>query len=262
MELNYTLNNIKKLLPSKFKHILWYIFKAPQRKLSNGSLIRDIFGIYIQYKYKFSNNKNLHPITVCTGLYNRSENYIQNLLYSLNNCDNKELINISIFDCESNDISDLKNKIKEKWNGDLQFNSKNTKFSRAITFNESVKFSNTDLIFLCDADMSVPKDLVRIINFFVKKNRVWVPCVFYLFKGLNIDRSYKNGEWMLEGKGMLGCLKSDFTKIGGLNESYIDWGGEDTELWERFHKNNFTIIRNKQKGLIHNWHISHNPKYK
>lgn len=255
-------SKIKKIIPPSIKYILWYIFKSEQRKISKFSLFRDLYGIFVHFNIRFAKNTKLRPITVCTGLYNRSDNFINSLLKSLNECDHKDLINISIFDCSSNDIDNLENKIKNNWNSGLIFKKEKIKFSRALAFNNAVKFAKTELIFLCDADMSVPKDLIQTINYLVKKNRVWIPCVFYLNKGFKNDPLYKNGEWMLEGKGMVACLKSDFLKIGCLNESYTEWGGEDTELWERFHKSKFIVIRNKQKNLIHNWHESHNPKYK
>jgi GT2 family glycosyltransferase len=108
----------------------------------------------------------------------------------------------------------------------------------------------------------LPKNIVESVNFFTAKNRVWYPIFFFLYNNKPTVIAKQNGEWEQFGsKGMLSCSKQDWAKIGGLNETYTSWGNEDTDLWERFHKSSFTIVRNRAK-ILHNWHSSHNPKYK
>ena len=44
-------------------------------------------------------------------------------------------------------------------------------------------------------------------------------------------------------------------------ENFKTWGQEDDELWERFYKGGYYIIRSREKGLLHHWHPSLNVKY-
>jgi len=252
---------MKKFIPRRFKHLLWFIFKAPQRGFSKGSLWRDFKGFLV---LNFALTKTpLSPITICTGIYNRSDPFLNILIKSLNKCKNRDLITISVCDCGSNDTEDLLTEIKKHWDGNLVYKSIAEPFSRSKSINISVKNAPSQLVFICDADMSVPENLVRIMNRFVTIKRAWFPICFFLFNSNKIGPEDPKGEWKeYDATGMLGCIKSDFLSIGGLNETFTTWGKEDTELWTRFHKQKFVIIRNKQKGLIHHWHKTHNPKYK
>jgi len=253
---------IKKLIPNSVKYPFYYLFKAPQRSFAPYSIYNDLKGIAIYIWYKIFPIKKLKPITICTGIYNRSENYLTHLLQSINAAKNQHLITLSVFDCNSNDVENLENEIKKYWKGKLIFNKETIKFSRSYTFNKAVNQSNTEIIFICDADLSLPKNIVESINFYTANNRVWYPIFFFLYKNKPAVINKNNGEWEQYGsKGMLACLKNSWTEIGGLNETYTTWGNEDTELWERFHKNGFTIVRNRAK-ILHHWHSSHNPKYK
>lgn len=259
--MNSTIFYIKKFIPNSIKYPFYYLLKAPQRGFSSNSVYRDLKGIGVYIWYSLFPFKTLKPITICTGIYNRSDNYLNYLLQSINECNNKDLITLSVFDCNSNDVENLELEIRKLWNGKLIFNSENINFSRSYTFNKAVKQSETELIFICDADLSLPKNIVTYCNFFVGSKRVWYPIFFFLYKNKPKTVSKVTGEWELYGsKGMLACLKKDWDLIGGLNETYVNWGNEDTELWERFHKSQFTIVRNKTK-IFHHWHQTHNPKY-
>jgi len=108
----------------------------------------------------------------------------------------------------------------------------------------------------------LPNNIVALCNNFAGIKRVWYPIYFFVYKNHPHIVSAKNGEWEQYGsKGMFACLKSDYLQIGGLKESYTEWGHEDTDLWQRFHKNNYVVIRNRQKSFFHHWHKSFNPKY-
>jgi len=254
---------IKKIMPKSLKKLLWFVFKAPQRKFSKGSFYRDLKGLCIYHLSAFLFRKQkLEPITICTGIFNRSDNYLNLFLPSVASCSNKDLISLSVFDCGSNDVENLEQQIKNIWAGDLDYNLKHMPFTRAKSFNRAVKYAKTKYVFLCDADMTIPKDIVLLVNRYVAYKRVWFPKCFFLYKNMNSKQLYKNGEWLnYDATGMVACLKSDFLAIGGLDETYLTWGGEDTDLWKRFHEAQFIVIRNKQRGLLHHWHPSHNPKY-
>lgn len=252
---------LKKIIPNGFKYPFYFVFKAPQRTVASGSLYRDLKGIVIYFWYSIFPLKKLEKITICTGIHNRSDNYLNHLLQSINDAKHQHLIELSVFDCNSNDVADLKTEIQKYWKGKLIFNTEAIKFSRSYTFNKAISQSETNLVFICDADLSLPENIVESVNFFTAKNQVWYPIFFFLYKNKPAVIAKQNGEWEQYGsKGMLSCLKEDWLAIGGLNETYTTWGNEDTELWERFHKNEYTIVRNRAK-IMHHWHSSYNPKY-
>lgn len=253
---------IKSTIPNKAKFPLWYLFKAPQRKINPQSLWNDLSGIVIFAWFQLFPKRELVPITICTGLKNRSENYLNQLLKSVQSAQSAELIELSIVDCGSTDNIDLKEAIRAEWPYSLVYTSIDRPFSRAYTFNKAVKQATHRIVFICDADMSIPANIVQLCNSYVSSKQVWFPIYFFLFKGKKAEVSIENGVWEQYGsKGMFAALKSDYLESGGLDEQYTEWGQEDTDLWERFHQLGFRVIRNKQKDFYHHWHTSFNPKY-
>lgn len=239
------------------------MFKAPQRQFGLFTLLNDIIGLTLLVWYALVKPRQLKPITICTGLYNRSDMYLTKLLKSVNRAIHKDLIQLSVFDCASNDIPNLHTSIRSEWQGGLVFNAQPVAFSRSYTFNKAVAQSTNELVFLCDADMSVPENIVELCNQYAAPKRAWFPFVFTLYQNKPAIQHKDNGFWMIHsGKGMLACLKSDYEKIGGLDERFTKWGAEDDDLWERMVRAGFVVIRNKQKGLIHHWHPSFNPNAK
>lgn len=239
------------------------MFKAPQRNFGVYTLWNDLKGICIYLLKPLHKPNPLRPVTICTGLYNRSDMYLNKLLESIHQTRHKELIGISVFDCGSTDVSDLKTAIMAKWKGKLFFSQEQRTFSRAYAFNSAVKQAQAEIIFICDADMQIPENLVELCNSYVGDKRAWYPIVFTLYRNKPAVISQENGFWMIySGKGMLACLKKDYMELGGLDETFTNWGAEDDDLWERMVRGRFIIIRNKQKGLIHHWHESFNPHAK
>jgi glycosyltransferase involved in cell wall biosynthesis len=255
-------SKFKKLIPVWLKKIPWFIFKSPQRKLGFKTLWIEFKGLLSLTFYRlfvliFS--PKLKPISICTGLKNRSSNYLDIFLESVSKLEHKKLIELSVFDCASDDIFNLETEIRKKWKGKLVFNRQKVRFSRSFAFNKAVVQCNNSLVFICDADMSLPKNLVKQCNLFVISKNVWFPICYNLNKGYRFGSKKIKGQWYPVGKGMFGSRKSDFINIGMYNESIIEWGGEDWELWFRFYQNGFYPYRNKQKGLYHHYHKSLKP---
>jgi len=253
----------KKRIPQFVKFPLWYLFKAPQRKLGWHTLLNDITGILLFLFYQLlAPFVKLKPISICVGIYNRSDMFLDYFIPSLLKVKHLQFVELSIFDCNSDDKDDLLLAIKKKYHGSLVFNSEPINFSRAKSFNKAVKQSKHQKIFICDADFSIPDNIVTLVNLYTLFNTIWFPIVFYLFKDKPAIVHTANGQWMQwGGKGLLACNKKEFIKIGMLNEDYTSWGFEDEDLWQRFHQKKYIIIRNKCTGLLHHWHPSKNPKY-
>lgn len=253
---------IKSTIPDRLKFPFWFLFKAPQRSVNRKSIFKDLWGLLIFIRFSIFPKTKLQPISICTGIYNRSNNYLSQLLESISKAENAHLIELSVVDCHSTDILNLEEQIRSKWNGRIQFTLMNEAFARSKTFNRAVKQATSPIVFICDADMWLPTNIVSLCNSFTGSKRVWYPIYFFLYKNRPPHVAPENGEWEQYGsKGMLACLKKDYEKIGGLNEVYTVWGHEDTDLWERFHAEGYTIIRNRQKNFFHHWHQSFNPKY-
>src|SRR5947209_3027233 len=98
---------MKKLLPVWMKKLPWFLFKSPQRKgglLSSYSTeIRGALSFLIHFLT--FNNKALKPVSICTGIKNRTDNYLGFVLESVLKMDHQELIELSIFDCGSEDVN-------------------------------------------------------------------------------------------------------------------------------------------------------------
>lgn len=248
------------------KHVnfaLWYLFKSPQRKLGWYTLLLDLQGIVIYLYRKYFPRKKLRKVTICTGIKNRTQAYLSQVVESCKRTHHPHLIELSVVDCSSDDIDNLEQAIKKNWNGPLHFSVLNIPFMRSHSFNKAVEQSITDIVFLCDADMTVPPDIVKLCNNYTGKKISWFPIVYNLFKNKPPVIAEGNGEWLVfRGKGMMACEKKDFIEAGKLSEAFTTWGGEDDEFWERLLQKHFIIIRNKQPGLLHHWHPSLNPALK
>ncbi|MFN4083859.1 MAG: glycosyltransferase family 2 protein [Bacteroidia bacterium] len=252
----------KKYIPQFIKFPLWYLFKSPQRKINPYSVFYDLFGIFLAGFLSVFKFYKLKPISICVGIYNRSDLFLKYFIPSLAKASKQHLIELSVLDCGSNDIEDLENEIKKLYKGKLIYKTIKQPFSRAFAFNIAVKQSTNSKIFICDADFSIPENIVDLVNRFTQFGCIWFPIVFYLYKNKPPEYAKKNGEWMLwGGKGILACNKHHFFKVGMLDEKYKQWGFEDEDLWLRFHKQKFVVIRTRCKKLLHHWHKSLNPKY-
>ncbi len=237
-------------IPSALKNLGWRIFKSPERKwIGFSTLITDTLG----HLYIFFNNKNLKPITVCVGAKNRSNALLTHLVGSLQQCENNDLITLSIFDCNSNDVVNLSDEIKKIWKGKLIFQSEDISFTRSKTFNKAILQSNTPLIFCCDADISVPKNLVKKVNYYCTERSAWFPMVWWL------NEKGDQGRFFSEGTGIFASTRNAWNKTKGYDETITNWGHEDWLLYFEFYKHKIACVRTSEPDLKHYWHPSLKP---
>src|SRR5574343_289318 len=243
---------LKQFLPKRFKQFLWFVFKSPQRRwheLGYSTLITDFKGWLSTRRTP----QTLAPITVCIGIKNRSQNLLNYVIPSLNQCHHPQLIHLSVYDCGSNDIDNLEAAIQKAWKGHLIYQRKESDFARSKAFNAAVNQAPEGLVLICDADMSVPKNIVNLVNQFVSKHSAWFPHVWYT----NQDGS---GRYYTESTGMMASTKSTFFKVGGYDETITTWGYEDWHLFFAYYKHHHACIRSNEPNFIHHYHESLKPE--
>jgi glycosyltransferase involved in cell wall biosynthesis len=236
-------------MPGKLRRFLWNIRKAPQRKwIGYGTLLTDIRG-YLSIWLK---RRELAPVSVCVGIKNRTSNLLEYVIGSLNKCDHVELIELSVFDCGSNDVWNLEQEIKKVWKGRLIYSRQEMKFARSAAFNRAIRQCRENLILICDADMSIPKDIVRKVNRYCTSRTAWFPVVL----NINEDGSTR---YRPEGTGMFASRKADFIKAGQYDEKITEWGNEDWLLYFAFYKAGIAGIRTREPEFIHHYHPTVRP---
>lgn len=195
----------------------------------------------------------LQAVSVCVGIKNRSSQLLDFFIPSLLQCEHTELIELSVYDCGSDDVPNLKNEIEKLWKGKLIYQSANEDFTRSHSFNAAMRQSTSGLIHLCDADMSFPSHLVKSINRYCTKYSAWFPHVWYR----NEDGS---GRFYTESTGMMACRREDYVLCGGLDERIKTWGKEDWLFFFEFYKNGLAGMRSNEKDFVHHYHPSLKPE--
>lgn len=173
------------------------------------------------------------------------------VLPSLLSCHNTSLISLCIADAGSADLASLQQRLNEALPGRVTWVHHEGPFSRSVLLNKAVDAAPDGLLFISDADIALPADLVQRVNRNTDVSRVWFPVCRAL---LNAEGS--SSEWYEEGMGLLACTKDQFIKAGRHNETFTSWGGEDQDLFLRFWKAGFFCLRTHEEDLIHHWHPS------
>src|SRR5687768_9315680 len=97
---------VKEIIPVWIKLLPWYVFKSPQRELGLAKTwLTELEGItYFTFKKLLNPRKQkLQPLSICTGIKNRTQNYLDFVLPSILKMHHQHLIELSIFDCGSDD---------------------------------------------------------------------------------------------------------------------------------------------------------------
>jgi hypothetical protein len=146
----------------------------------------------------------------------------------------------------------------------LETESADQPYNRARTFNEGAKLASGRLLVFHDNDMLVPVSYAaelliqseagyQVIN--LKR------FIFYLTQS-HTQTVIKSGrisidspEFILQnltGGGSLAVEKSKYFSIGGFDEGFVGWGGEDVEFWDR--ALTLEVWNYGYLPLIHLWH--------
>jgi GT2 family glycosyltransferase len=142
-----------------------------------------------------------------------------------------------------------------------------TPYNRSWAFNVGAKAATSDVLVLHDNDLLVPAQFSKELLSRVREGYELINAkryIFYLSEADSLD--YFGGDKELrgripesvmqnaEGGGSIAITKAAFDRIGGMDEAFVGWGGEDNEFWERA-----TTCKSWLYGdlsLVHLWHPS------
>jgi len=141
----------------------------------------------------------------------------------------------------------------------------NMPYSRSWAFNVGAAAARSDVLVLHDNDMLVPSiyafevlkhyrsgdevvNLKRFIFYLDEKTTKQVCDSNELSSSNTVTNIMQNAE----GGGSLGVSKSAYFTIGGFDERFIGWGGEDNEFWERAQTRK--VHPYGYLPIIHLWH--------
>lgn len=194
-------------------------------------------------------------IWICTGNKNRSSSLLKHLVASAAGLPDSSKFGLSVFDCGSDDIEELEIEIRKIWIGPLVFHSEKTEFSRSLAFNKAIAQCPGNLVFVCDADISLPENLHQKITQFCSRNSAWFPVCQW-----QLNESDTDWKWFSAGTGIFAATKKQLRITGLLNENMKNWGGEDWDLFFRFYKSGIMPLRSRCDGLYHHWHQPTKPE--
>ncbi len=233
------------------KRFAWFWLKSPQRKLLGyGTIITDLKGVC---GLGFG-QKSRETIWVCVGLKDRSEN-LKRLVTNLQQINRNGAFALSIYDQGSADAENLFAWLKENWKSELIWNSHPADFTRASAFNKAIEQAKGDLVFACDADMTLPENLEQRIRQYVRPGSGWFPVC-----QSQIGAESPDWKWLSAGTGLVAGHKKWHAKALFYDEKFRSWGGEDWDMFFRFYRSSLMPLRTRCEGLYHHWHPSLRPE--
>ncbi|HSI54486.1 MAG TPA: galactosyltransferase-related protein [Ramlibacter sp.] len=119
-------------------------------------------------------------------------------------------------------------------------------YCRAWSFNIAAQHARAPVVVLHDNDMMVPADyaaqvlrridqgyeVVNLKRFIFYLSQPHSDAIFHGSAGL-LDAGPVSIVQNLEGGGSVAITREGLDRIGGMDESFVGWGGEDNDFWER-----------------------------
>jgi len=140
-------------------------------------------------------------------------------------------------------------------------------YCRSWAFNIGVQHARGDVLVLHDNDMLVPQDYATwILQRIAQGYEVVNPKRFIFYLSQEHSQAFFAGQaglraqppevivQNLEGGGSVAISREAFALIGGMDESFIGWGGEDNEFWER--AQTLRVWPWAGLPLVHLWHAA------
>jgi GT2 family glycosyltransferase len=122
----------------------------------------------------------------------------------------------------------------------------NHAYCRSAAFNAAVPHARADALILHDNDMLVPQDYAAsVLRLLAQGFEVVNPKRFVFYLGEQHTQRIFHGAAALtdsppfaivqnlEGGGSIAITRKAYVAVGGFDEAFVGWGGEDVEFWER-----------------------------
>jgi GT2 family glycosyltransferase len=145
-------------------------------------------------------------------------------------------------------------------------------YSRAWAFNVGARIARGEVIVLHDNDMLVAADYGRQIIERVRQSHEVINLKRFIFyvTASHSAKALSGEEYLtdclsesvvqnLEGGGSIAITREAYFAIGGFDESFIGWGGEDNEFWERAQTRR--VWPYGHLPFIHLWHPAQTDKF-
>lgn len=137
-------------------------------------------------------------------------------------------------------------------------------YCRARTFNDAVRLARGSVLIAHDNDMLVPARYAAEVAARVREGYAFVDpkrFVFYLtesdtarvFAGARPPFDYTSVIVQNLKGGSIGATVEAYRAIGGFDEEFVGWGGEDLEFWERARAYG-RVYEYGYLPLVHLWH--------
>jgi hypothetical protein len=145
-------------------------------------------------------------------------------------------------------------------------------YCRSWTFNLGVREARSDVFVLHDNDMLVPADyaanildrveagfeVVNLKRFIFYLEAAHTSAYFAKQAGL-LGHAPEAIVQNLEAGGSVAITRRAYDEIGGMDESFIGWGGEDNDLWERAATRR--VWPYAHLPIVHLWHAAQPGKH-
>jgi len=144
-------------------------------------------------------------------------------------------------------------------------------YNRSMTFNHGAQLAKGNLLILHDNDMPVPQDYAAANIAKVRDGYEVINLkrfIFYLDQqtsgNVNISRGMPPSPGIeaivqnLQAGGSIAITREAFFDIGGMDESFVGWGGEDNEFWERAETRK--LYPYGSMPILHLWHAPQREK--
>jgi len=140
-------------------------------------------------------------------------------------------------------------------------------YCRSWAFNIGAKHARGELLILHDNDLLVPVDyaaasmakvrsgyeVVNLKRFLFYLSQVHSEALFSGRMDL-LSRPPEAITQNLEGGGSVAITRDGYARIGGMDERFVGWGGEDNEFWER--AQSLAVWPYASMPLWHLWHAA------
>jgi N-terminal domain of galactosyltransferase/Glycosyl transferase family 2 len=140
-------------------------------------------------------------------------------------------------------------------------------YSRSWSFNVGAQAAQGEVLILHDNDMLVPTDYISGILDRIREGAQVVNAkrfVLYMSQRATEAVCAGSDSWLAEppisivqnalGGGSVAITHQAFLDIGGMDESFVGWGGEDNEFWDR--AQTLKIWNFGWLSLVHLWHAA------